>query len=220
MIQWLGSPRFLGQVPEEIVLSVQEALNRESDLRGSTRAFFESGTLDPETCLGLRDWGGGALDTQLQTLVSSWGAQLQAECTVAGYGPAGGARPTDYPWLVRSDATLTMQQRVQGELRRRGSCPLTEPLDGKLGPQTCAAGRYLEQQGVVVAGWSQARSNCQSYSTTWRPSPPCAGAGATPSPVPPPAPPTPPAGGGIGAVGAVALLAGAALAGYFILTQV
>lgn len=214
MIQWLGQ----AEVPETIVLSVQEALNRESDLRGSTRAFFESGALDPETCAGLRDWGGRALDSELAALVSSWGAQIQAECSAAGYGPTGGARPTDYPWLVYSDTTLTLQQRVQGALRRRGNCPLTEPLDGKLGPQTCAAGRYLEQQGAAVEGWSQARGNCRSYSATWRPSAPCAGAQVAPQP--PPAEVTAPAPAGKIGAGGIAFLAAVALGGIYLLTQV
>jgi hypothetical protein len=198
---------------------VQDALDIEAELRGSPRTFLSTGTVNADTCQSLREWGGNAQSIELETLVASWGSQLQAACAEAGFGPAAAAG--GYPWLTRSADTLALQQRIQAELRSRGRCPITEPFDGILGPQTCAAGLYLEVGGTTVQGWAQAKANCQSYSQRWRPNPPCAGA-AVQEPLPaapvPAAMPVAAGGGGIGA-GGVALLAAAAIGAVYLLTQ-
>jgi hypothetical protein len=181
-IQWLGTPAsFLGQtVSPTIVTQVQEALNREYALRGSSTRVAVSGSLDQATCTALRTLGGNPSDPGLLTLVNSWGTQLQAGCVAFGGPPVA----TPYPWNARSEITRALQGRINAELAARGLCTLGDP-DGILGPQTCEAGRYLRDQGAQITGLSQALANCQTFDSAWVPNPPCAGA-VQPPPVQPP----------------------------------
>lgn len=66
-----------------------------------------------------------------------------------------------YPWGVVSADTRALQQRINQILPKLGRC--TIGTDGKLGPGTCGAARYIYEQGGAET--VPVPSSCQDYRT-------------------------------------------------------
>jgi hypothetical protein len=224
-IQWLGTPRRavgVGQV-ERITVPLEcstpefwlchddaFALAQFDCARGLVP---EAGTMSYDDCVQTRT-----------------NRQLRETC-LRLYCPPEVTQGLSFPWNVESPATRTLQQNTNAIIRDTGSgfCEIEE--DGILGPMTCKAVSEVDPLGLPAA--------CNQRRAEWTGTvlPRCAPEECAPGlvrvggrcvapqpPRPPPAPspaPTPTTtAGGIGTGGAVALLTLAALAGYFILTQV
>lgn len=134
----------------------------------------EDGKLGPATCGASKLVLGGA----------------PAECKSFGFTPSacgGGGLSTDtskpYPWGVYSDNTVGLQMQLNNFLLARDTCPVGQ--DGKLGPETCGAAKWLTDQGVTqVGGYPK---ECKSFSFNPKSCPHTAGQPVpiAPSPTPP-----------------------------------
>jgi hypothetical protein len=124
-----------------------------------------------------------------------------------------GTRINAYPWQIYSDETCLHQDQVNAVLIANGYQPIS-PRDCKIGPRTCGASSVATQIDPSVG----IPDTCFAHQGEW-----VLPARAAQQPPVVPVPPvviTPTtAKAGVGP-GAVALLAAAAVAGYFLITQV
>jgi hypothetical protein len=224
-IEWLGSPRTLGQVDPNVLFSIQAFLN--DALAQLNRAPIRAdGVLDSATCQALFAAARGelgVLDPTLRELVDANVAVLQAECD-ALRGSLPPPPPAEVPpnpfeqcfvnFGDTSNAIRSVQKRINAELSARGYLPISE--DGVWNSVTCGALYFLTLvQGVPAEGEGSPFDI-----------PECPGGMTVPTTCPDRVVPTRvaaatagPGGDGIGA-GGLLLLAGAAIAGIWALTQV
>jgi hypothetical protein len=126
-----------------------------------------------------------------------------------------GTRINAYPWQIYSNETCLHQDQVNAVLRDNSF--QTVIRDCKLGPLTCGASRVATDIDPSVG----IPDTCFAHQSEWTyPSEAVPGGGGGPVvPVPPVVITPTTSSSGVGP-GAVALLAAAALAGYFLFTQV
>lgn len=107
-------------------------------------------------------YGGGVFDGDISGL-GSIGARRSAR----GIGVSGlGDDSADYPWKAFSEKTKALQQATNLLLAQAALCPIE--TDGKLGPGTCGARKYLnDNKDRFFTGVAQIAypSTCQSFST-------------------------------------------------------
>jgi len=108
-------------------------------------------------------YGGGVFDGDISGLGSLSRIRRQKS---RGYHLVRGLGDdaSDYPWKVKSDKTAALQAATNQLLAEAALCPLT--VDGKLGPGTCGARKYLnDNKDKFFTGISEISnpSTCQSF---------------------------------------------------------
>lgn len=125
-------------------------------------------------------YGGGVFDGDISGLGSLSAGKKRRRFRL---GPIRGLGDdaSDYPWKVKSDKTTALQQATNQLLAEAALCPLT--VDGKLGPGTCGARKYLnDNKDKFFTGISEIAnpSTCQSFTAPAALSTGC-GAGKAPT---------------------------------------
>lgn len=108
-------------------------------------------------------YGGGVFDGDISGLGTL--SQIRRQKS-RGYRPVRGLGDdaSDYPWKVKSDKTAALQAATNQLLAEAALCPLT--VDGKLGPGTCGARKYLnDNKDKFFTGISEIAnpSTCLSF---------------------------------------------------------
>jgi hypothetical protein len=159
MIEWLGSPRTLGQTPEDVIFSVQAFLN-DALAQVNRPPIRVDGNLDRATCDALSAWSRGEyglpLDPTLVEIISANGIAIQAACDAIRGGqtpaPPPPAPPGPPPVFQpdpceqidlgeRSARVLSVQQQINAQLRAAGYIPI--PENSTWDPITCRALGFL-----------------------------------------------------------------------------
>lgn len=107
---------------------------------------------------------------------------MQKECIALALDEIQKTQPVSgYPWLVETEDTRKLQEKINVELGKLGYQAID--TDGKLGSETCGALRFLYQE--TGGEWMTLYGgNCQSYTDPVK-------IGETPPPPQPPLPPPP-----------------------------
>lgn len=107
-------------------------------------------------------YGGGVFDGDISGLGSIGARRVRGGIGVSGLGDDS----SEYPWRAFSEKTKALQKATNLLLAQAALCPVEE--DGKLGPGTCGARKYLnDNKDRFFTGVAQIAypSTCQSFST-------------------------------------------------------
>lgn len=110
-------------------------------------------------------YGGGVFDGDISGLGSIGPRTIRHKKsrarTLRGLGAVSS---TDMPWKTKADATIALQSTINAYLLRFGMCPIS--VDGKLGPGTCGAARYVLDQNGDKSD-AEMPDSCTQHRSEW-----------------------------------------------------